>query len=160
MDDLKRAFESLGFGNVKTVLASGNVLFEAQRTSATLLAKTIEQKLKQRFGSDIGVIVRTLKELERLAESNPFRGIAVTPQTRLYVTFLSEEPTSRLKIPYATPDKAFRILRVTTSEVSSLLTLSPDHGTVDLMQIIEKEFGRKVTTRNWNTVLRLLQATK
>jgi uncharacterized protein (DUF1697 family) len=96
-------------------------------------------------------------EIQELADSNPFKKITVTPQMRLYVTFLSEKPKSSLKIPYESPEKDFKIVRVSNNEVCSVLTLSPNTGTVDAMSVLEKEFGRKVTTRNWNTVIKLLK---
>ncbi len=155
MEDLRKAFESMGFGNVKTLLASGNVIFEAPQAPASAIAKRIEEKLEKTFGFSIGVIVRTKEDLRRLSDAQPFKGIKVTPETRLYVTFLSEKPKSGLKIPYKSPDGNFTILRATDTEVCSVLTISPDSRTVDLMGILEKEFGKKVTTRNWNTVTKL-----
>jgi len=92
MEKLKKAFETLGLENVKTLLASGNVLFEAPSASASTLTKKIENKLEAAFGHEIGVLIRKIEELQRLAEVDPFAGIKVTPQTRLYVTFLSEKP--------------------------------------------------------------------
>jgi hypothetical protein len=41
--------------------------------------------------------------------------------------------------------------------VLSVLTLVPNTRTVDLMKILEKEYGKQVTTRNWNTILRILK---
>ena len=73
------------------------------------------------------------------------------------MTFLGDKPTSKLKIPYASPEKDFQILRVTAGEVCSFLVISAEKKSVDLMKIIEKEFGKNVTTRNWNTVLKLLK---
>jgi uncharacterized protein (DUF1697 family) len=160
MDKLKKTFEANGFTHVKTLLASGNVLFTAPSTSASALAQKIEKKLETAFGREIGVFVRKIEELQRLAEADPFAGIKVTPQTRLYVTFLAEKTTSSLKIPYETPDQNFRIIRATASEVCSALTLSPNSRTVDLMSLLEKEFGRKVTTRNWNTIEKILKASR
>ncbi len=159
MDQLKKAFESLGFKNVQTLLASGNVLFEALQTSASVLTKTIEEKLIKVFGYEIGVLIRKIGGLQRLEEADPFKGVEVTPQTRLYITFLSEKPKSGLKVPRQSPapDKNFKIIRATESEVCSVLSLSPGSRTVDLMGFLEKEFGRKVTTRNWNTITRLLK---
>jgi uncharacterized protein (DUF1697 family) len=160
MDELKKAFESLGFKKVKTLLASGNVVFEAPHSSASVLTPKIEEKLKKRFGHEIGVLIRTITELQHLEESNPFKGTNVTPQTRLYVTFLSEKPKSGLKIPHESPDKNFKILRAAENEVCSVLTLSPNSRTVDLMNVLEKEFGRKITTRNWNTIAKVLETNK
>jgi uncharacterized protein (DUF1697 family) len=158
MNKLKKALESLRFKNVQTLLASGNVVFEAPLTSAAALEQKIEDKLKKTFGHEIGVLVHTIEDLQRLSDSQPFKGIDVTSQTRLYVTFLSEQSKSSLKIPYISPHKSFRILRVSPRDVCSVLTLTPNSRTVDLMNVLEKEFGHKVTTRNWNTIVRVLEA--
>ena len=158
MEDLRTVFDDTGFENVRTLLASGNVIFSAPAAGESALAKRVEEMLKTAFGYEIGVIIRKITGLQRLAEVKPFAGIKVTPQTRLYVTFLPEKSKSSLKIPYTSPDKSFKIIRATGGEVCSVLTLSPGSRTVDLMSILEKEFGRKITTRNWNTVEKILKA--
>ena len=155
MEDLKRALVAMKFGNVKTLLASGNVIFETAKTKEATLAKTIAVALQDTFGSQIGVIVRSIDDIEKLIASNPFKGIKLTKETRLYVTFLPEKSKSSLKIPYSSPEKDLRILRATDTEVCSVLTLSPDRNSVDLMKIIEKEWGKNVTTRSWNTILKI-----
>ncbi len=53
MEELKKAFESMGFQNVKTLLASGNVLFETPETGADNLIKQIEGKLEKEFGRKV-----------------------------------------------------------------------------------------------------------
>jgi uncharacterized protein (DUF1697 family) len=157
MDKLKKALEAIGFANVKTLLASGNVLFTAPSANESTLVKKIEKQLEAAFGREIGVLIRKIEELQRLAAADPFAGIKVTPQTRLFVTFLSEKNMSRMKIPFETPDKNCRIIRANDREVCSVLTL---YRTVDLMSMLEKEFGRKVTTRNWNTIEKILKASQ
>jgi len=156
MSDLEKAFGQLGFRNVKTVLASGNVLFEAPQANARALAKKIEEKLKKTFGHEIRVLIRTIEMLQGLAEENPFKGVNVTPETRLYVTFLSEKPKGGMNNRYESPDKKFRIIRTSTGEVFSVVTVSPESRSTDLMGVLEKEFGHHVTTRNWNTITRLI----
>lgn len=159
MDRLRKAFESLGFRNVKTLLASGNVLFEAPSANGSALVKKIEAKLEPTFGHEIGTILRTIENLQDLAAADPFKGIRVTPRTRLFVTFLSEKPKSSLRIPYVSPDKSFRILRLAGGDVCSVLTVGPQWAkNLRNMDILEKEFGKKITTRNWNTVVRILKA--
>ncbi|MCI0412522.1 DUF1697 domain-containing protein [bacterium] len=158
MDELKKAFESLGAKNVKTLLASGNVLFESTEKDPLKLRKVIEDKMNQKFGLKVNVILRTIGEIQDLVDSNPFQKIKITPETRLYVTFLSEKSKSSLKIPYESPERDFKIVRASHKEVCSVLTLTPARRSVDVMAILEKEFGRNVTTRNWNTVLKLLKA--
>ena len=158
MKELKNAFESLHFKNVQTLLASGNVLFETPSANEAVLERMIEEKLKDTFGHEIRVLVRSRKELQQLIDSQPFKKTEVTPQTRLYITFLSEKPAAHIKIPYTSPDKNFKILRASEREVCSAATLSPNTRTVEAMSILEKEYGRNVTTRNWNTVIRILNS--
>lgn len=158
MKELREAFSSLRFKNVRTFLASGNVLFEATGGSLAETRRKIEKKLVEVFGFEIGVIIRTMAELQRLSASTPFRGIPVTPQTRLYVTFLSEKPRANLQLPYKSPDGNFRILGASGSEVYSVVTPAPGTRSVDLMLVLEKEFGQKITTRNWQTILRVMNA--
>ena len=157
MADLQKAFESLGFRNVKTILASGNVLFAALKTPQSDLVQEIEEKLRETFGHEVGVLLRTIAGLRQLAAADPFKNIIVTPRTRLYVTFLSEKPKTNLRIPYETPEKDCGIVCVTDGEVCSFVVLSPDRGTTDLMNILEKQFGKKMTTRNWNTIAKILE---
>jgi uncharacterized protein (DUF1697 family) len=103
------------------------------------------------------VIVRTIDSLRTFAETKAFKHVDVTPATRLYITFLSEKPNSALKTPYISPEKDFTILAVTNSEVISALTVTENRGTTDAMNSIEKEFGKNVTTRNWNTIEKILR---
>ena len=157
MADLAKAFASLGFTNVKTLLASGNVVFDAANAKAAT-APVIEAKLEKALGKKVGVLLRTGQEIQAMVAAPPFKGITVTPATRLYVTFLSEKPKSTLKIPYESPEKDFRILRLSADAVFSVLTLSPKRGTTDAMNILEKEFGKAITTRNWNTIVKIGKA--
>ncbi len=92
MEELRKALESLGLKSVKTVLASGNVLFETSEKDSEVLRKSIEEKLKKTFGFQINAILRKISEIQKLVDSNPFQKITVTPETRLYLTFLSEKP--------------------------------------------------------------------
>jgi uncharacterized protein (DUF1697 family) len=157
MADLKVAFENMGFENVRTVLASGNVVFETVKKKPALLAKEIGAGLKKAFEKDIAVAVRGLDDLKKLQSSDPFKGITVTPSTRLYVTFLSEKTRPRtISIPYSAPEGEFRILKATAGEVISAVDLAKGKGTPEAMLVLEREFGSNLTTRNWNTVLKVL----
>ena len=161
MADLRVAFEGMEFQKVKTVLASGNVVFERPAgadlpDNALDLTVYIEKNLELSFGYPIAVALRTTADLQRLVESDPFKGVAMTPDTRLYVTFLSDPAKSRPDFSYSAPEGDLRIVRVGPGEVCSVLTLSPARGTTDLMALLEREFGGSVTTRNWNTIGKVL----
>jgi len=155
MDDLKKAFASLGFANIRTVLASGNVVFETSEKNPAVLTTKIEQKLKTRFGFDITVIVRTAEQINVLVASKPFKKTKVTAQTRLHVTFLPPSVDGGLKVSERLKGPGYETVRVSEGELCSVVEVSANGGTSDLMKVLEKQFGRKITTRTWNTVERI-----
>ncbi len=154
MEGLKIAFESMGFRNVRTVLASGNVLFEAPEENTITLARTIAQQLAGSLGRE-AVVVCTLDELRELAAREPFKDIEAARRTRLFVTFLTNDV--RLGASRLSGDD-FRIVSASGRMVCSVLYERPGVGAVHLMGAIEKEFGHGVTTRTWDTITRLLKA--
>ncbi len=155
MADLKKFLKREGFTNVKTLLASGNVVFDASAGSLKNIRDTIESAILKKFDFGSHTIVRPHDEIMRLVKSVPFKGITVTAQTRLYVTFLSKKPTKTLKLPASYGNGIFRILKATEGEVCSVLIVTEGRRSVDLMEAIEKEYGKDVTTRNWNTVQKI-----
>jgi uncharacterized protein (DUF1697 family) len=157
MEALKKAFEELGFREVKTLLASGNVAFASAPGPAAELARKIEEGLKKAFGHEVRVMLRPLEALQKVAAANPFKGIKVTPDTRLYVTFFDGKTRNAgLKIPYESPDGGFRIVKVAGGEIFSVVDAARGGHTLDAMAVLEKEFGKTITTRNWNTINKLL----
>ncbi len=152
MDILKKSFEEIGFANVRTLLASGNVLFESETSDEPVLVRQIESKLREVFGFEIIVQIRTKEYLHELILANPFKeGGSV--DVKLYVSFLTPNTKNVLTIPYESPDKTFSIISATKYELFS--TLYTGGKSTDAMNIIDKRFGKKVTTRNWNTIKKI-----
>ncbi|MGA9141472.1 MAG: DUF1697 domain-containing protein [Methanocella sp.] len=157
MAELRTAFQSLGFRNVKTVLASGNVLFEAPEENTTVLSLQISRGLAQALMRDITVIVQPVDALLALVARQPFTGIDIAAGARPIVTFIADG----LKDPDVGDlpvQEGFRILSVSGGTICSV---SYDRYGVDTsaaMGLIEKTFGRQITTRSWDTILRLLKA--
>jgi uncharacterized protein (DUF1697 family) len=157
MADLKDTFESMGFKNIRTVLASGNVIFDSEYENENFLVEKIESGLKKVFKRDIAVILRSIGHLKNLQSLKPFEGIEVTPDIRMYVTFFSKKARPRsITVPYTSPQKGFTILNSTSMEVFSTVDISKGRGTPELMNFFEKEYGSNLTTRSWGTVLKLL----
>lgn len=156
MATLRETLENMGFRQVKTLLNTGNVLFEAEKEREEVLAEKLAVQLENTFGFPVPVIVRIADNIKEIVAANPFREIKVTPATRLYVSFLPDTPKNNLPLPYISPDESFRILSVTDRTVFSVLDLDKTQS-VDAMKILEKEFGKNITTRNWNTVLKIGQ---
>jgi uncharacterized protein (DUF1697 family) len=144
--------------NVKTILASGNIVFETTVSEASTLITITEKLLEKKLGYIVNVTLRTLEELTLLVKSKPFDQIKITPRTKLLLTFLPEKPISRFKIPYKPPGKNFTVLRITGNEIYSVVNLLPNKPSYLIMSFLEKEFGKKITTRNWNTIVKIVNA--
>ncbi|WP_241386969.1 DUF1697 domain-containing protein [Rhodococcus sp. CH91] len=86
MADLKDVFDGLGFGGVRTVLASGNVLFDSGE-DATALKPMIESALTARFGYEAYVFVLDQFRLARVVEAYPFED---RDDRHSYVVFVSD----------------------------------------------------------------------
>jgi uncharacterized protein (DUF1697 family) len=160
-EQLTAIFENLGFENVKTLIASGNVVFDVPQAgnsptpAGSTLATTVQDALQAGLGFKVETMLRRMAEVDALIDSDPFTGIEVTKQTRLYVTLLAAKTTSTLNLPYEGDGGAIRLLSRTDREVFSVVVVTEGRGTVDAMGLIEKEYGKSVTTRNWNTILKL-----
>lgn len=156
MTHLSELFTSFGLKNVKTYIASGNVLFETPETDPKAVTELIEEGLRNSLGYEIRVILRTMSELADLVSSGPFKDVPQPENVRLYVTFFAKEPNSALTLPYESPQGDFRVLKKTNREVFTAVYLSQMSRSVDGMTFVEKEFGKDSTTRNWNTVKKVV----
>ena len=150
MPELKKVFEKQGFLHVKTSLNTGNVIFEGEKASTMAIPGMLENA----FGFFIGTIVLPFDDICKIVASNPFKSIEVSPERRLYVTFLAERSDSQPEVPYFSADGSFRIIHHTNHAVFSVLDLGKTK-TTDAMNILEKEFGKQITTRNYNTVVKI-----
>lgn len=153
MADLKKLMEEMGYKDVKTVLASGNVVFEAGKEKPEGIVKKLEVALAKNFGFQIGGIVRSMGEIEKMIKAKPFKSVKVTPQTRRYVTFFASPPAS-LTVPKS-EYSGYKVLKVTKDEVYHVLEINPKLKTPDVMKLLGKQYGKKITTRNWNTIEKL-----
>jgi uncharacterized protein (DUF1697 family) len=151
MPELKQAFEAAGFTDVKTVLSSGNVVFSARRASEASLQRKAEQAMHRRLGQAFLTIVRPLDALHEMLASEPFHGVRLGPSAKRVVTFLRDEPESRLALPIEL--HGARILSQQGRQIFSAYLPNPK-GAV-FMTLIEKTFGKEVTTRTWDTVARV-----
>ena len=131
-EKLRGVFESLGFKNVRTVISSGNVLFETGRRDKKALADSIEQALSARLGFKSAAIIRSLPELHKLVDADPFKGNSDIPAARLVVMFLKSGGEE-------------------FGQVDETRNKTPD-----FMTEMEKKHGKENTTRTWKTVLRIL----
>jgi len=151
MTDLRAAFEDLGHTKVETYIQSGNVVFGSSQPAVTARA-ALEKRLARDFGFDITVLLRTPKQLARVASANPYGPNA-------YVTFLEEK--AKAQLVRALDPKSFAPEAFMIDGTEVYLHLPNGSGRTKLNNtFFEKKLDTRATTRNWNTVNTLLEMTR
>jgi uncharacterized protein (DUF1697 family) len=154
MPQLKQAFEAAGFSDVRTVLSSGNVAFTARKTPEAVLQRVAEEAMGERLGKVFLTIVRPIDALVALLGTDPYRGFRVAPPAKRIVTFLRDEPESTIRLPVEL--HGARLLALHGRELFSAYLPTPK-GPV-FMTLIERTFGKDLTTRTWDTVGKVSRA--
>jgi uncharacterized protein (DUF1697 family) len=154
MPRLRETLEDAGYGDVRTLLQSGNIVLTSTARPAAL-EHDLAVRLRDAFGFDIGVVVRTRDELAEVIAGEPFGGEANDP-ARYQVSFLSAEPdparVQDLEEAQVAPERvAVRGREVYAWHPGGI-------GRSQLARLItERRLGVAVTARNWRTVTQLLQ---
>lgn len=151
MPALKAAFEAAGFTDVKTVASSGNVVFDARRSSEAALQQKAEAAMQTHLGQAFLTIVRPLEQLRDLLATDPYRPFKVSPEAKRIVTFLRGRPTQTIALPVEL--HGARILTMKEGEIFSAYVRTPK-GPV-FMSLIEKTFGKELTTRTWDMIAKV-----
>jgi uncharacterized protein (DUF1697 family) len=151
MPALRAAFEAAGFTDVKTVLGSGNVVFDAGSTSEQALEQRAEAAMHEHLGQAFFTIVRPIEHLRQLLATDPYKRFKVSPKAKRIVTFLRGRPKAKIALPVEL-DGA-RILAMKDREIFSAYLPNPK-GPV-FMGLIQKTFGKDQTTRTWDTVAKV-----
>ena len=154
MAELKTILVNMGCNNVKTILNSGNIVFETKKKDIAGLERIIETALRDNFGFSIPVILIPQNQISELVNDDPFANVEIHKNIRLYVSFLKEPSTTKLKLPYISNDKAFTIIGVRDKFIVSVLDITTSN-TPKGMEDLEKLFGKNITTRNWNTIVKI-----
>jgi len=148
MPQLRAAFESAGFTDVKTLLSSGNVVFSAPATPVASLERRAEKAMHEQLGQAFLTMVRPVNGLRKILASDPYKGFRLSADSKRIITFLRERPSKTLKLPIEF--EGARILAMQGGAIFSVYLPNPK-GPV-FMNLIEKTFGKEVTTRTWDTV--------
>ncbi|HTY12255.1 MAG TPA: DUF1697 domain-containing protein [Bacteroidota bacterium] len=159
MEDLKKAFEAMHFERVTTYIQSGNVIFDSPAADPGQLQTQIRNKLLKSFGFEIPVVIRTVDELEGVTKRNPFKKVNADKGENLYVSFLSEKPGKAGERELERVKSDVDDLRLSGNE-AYILCRKSYAKTVFSNTLIEKKLGVASTTRNWNSVQKLLSIAK
>jgi uncharacterized protein (DUF1697 family) len=158
MDHLRSLFEGMGFSNVETFIASGNVIFDAKSKEAKALEKKIEEKLEKDLGYKVSTFLRTPDELVKIIGIKPFKGAEKNAHA-LYIGFVPDGPTNESKNKLM----AFRCdsddFHVVNREVYWLCRNKMSESNFSYSKL-EKAFGMPATFRNVTTIQKLAEKYK
>ena len=154
MDYLRTLFEAVGFSDVETFIASGNVIFDSKSKDTQALERKIEKHLQQSLGYEVKTFVRSISELAAVANCKPFSASELN-QHALYVGFLANSPVDHAKKKLLSLRSEIDELHVHGREVywlcrAKLMTDSKFSGA-----LTEKILGQHATFRNSTTVRKI-----
>lgn len=148
MSELKDCFESAGFEDVRTLLSSGNVAFSSPKSKELQLARKAEEAMQDHLGRTFGTIVRSSMHLQALVKASPFELFQLAPGAKRVVSFLPTALVSTPSLPIELDGAC--IHAVHGMEVLSSYVPGPK-GPV-FMSLLERTFGKAITTRTLDTV--------
>ena len=154
MEDLRAMVADLGYGDVRTYIQSGNVVFRYGEAPAEALGRAIQEGIAGRFGlEDVPVVVLEGTELAGIVEGNPFVREGADPKW-LYVTVLAQAPDpdrlGAIAVDGFLPDRFAVVGRCVYVHCPNGY-----HSTKLNNTWVERRLGGPATTRNWNTMVKL-----
>jgi uncharacterized protein (DUF1697 family) len=154
MDSLRQIFESLGFSDVRTFIASGNVVFKTRTNRRKIIERRIEKKLRQALGYDVAVFVRTDAELIEITNHKPFPKSKIDAFTACNIIFLTDALDEKLIDKVEALRTKTDEFRVRGWEIYWLRRKRP--GAAFSTVPLEKTLGQPFTVRACDTVNRIV----
>jgi uncharacterized protein (DUF1697 family) len=148
MSALRECLEAAGYVDVRTVLSSGNVAFTTRTTAVPALERRLSADIASGVGRAFGLTIRSVDALSRVVDADPFQAFAVPPTAKRVISFLSHPATSAPPLPIERD--GVQILALVGRELFTAYLPHPK-GPV-FMTMLERAFGKEITTRTLDTV--------
>ena len=153
MRDLTRAFTQAGCVDVQSVVQSGNVIFRPPAATVAALDR-VRQDVQRRLGGEVIMLFRTLREVERLVDSDPFETFTAEPTLKLYVAFHERAPRGAT-FPFRSERERLEAIGGGGKEVFIVSARKPSGFYGFPNNFVEDVLGVRATTRNWSTIMRI-----
>ncbi|PEU69988.1 cytoplasmic protein [Bacillus cereus] len=151
MADLKQMFESIGLKQVKTYIQSGNVVFKSEE-DIIFLKERIQLEIKNVFGFDVPVMLRTCDEFINMIKSCPYEFDSLLEGESIYVAFLANQLSEKEKDQLLMQKNETEDCYIHENVVYLLFKNSIRNS--KLMNQFQKLYT-PATVRNWRTVNKL-----
>lgn len=158
MAELRQMLDDMGMHNPRTLLQTGNLVFQSPSSSESELEALLETETERRLGLRTDFLVRSASEWSSVVAQNPYPKAAESDPSHLVVVFLKSEPDQEsVRALDAAPGP-----ERTSAWGRHLFATYPEGiGRSKLtISLIERKLGTRGTARNWNTVLKLAALAK
>ncbi|MGH9856219.1 MAG: DUF1697 domain-containing protein, partial [Acidobacteriota bacterium] len=109
-DKLRGVLEALGFSGVKSVISSGNIIFESEITDVGKLESIIEAAWPKHLGFERSTIVKSQEQFQKLLDSDPFNGAPHGESSYLLITFFKKPTKLGFDLPYQPTGKPYTVI--------------------------------------------------
>ncbi|WP_273568187.1 DUF1697 domain-containing protein [Maribacter halichondriae] len=156
MADLRTMLEELDFKKVETYIQSGNIVFGSSEKFLHVLEQMIQKEILKTFDFDVPVLVRTYDELKSIFEKNPFTDQVDIEKKQVYFAILKETPAPDLMAAFK-KEKFDHEEFLATGNCIYLNCLKGAAEAKLSNNLIERKLKVSATTRNYRTMLKLLE---
>lgn len=153
MEDLREAVSKLGYTNVRTLINSGNVVFEATRRLPIKAAASLEDAIASRTGVSARVTLLSANELAGVVDECPLLDIADDPARLLVAVPASAGELARLQ---GLMNRNWTPEMLALGSRAAYLWCPEGVGVSTLGEAVGRELGDALTTRNWTTMKKLV----
>jgi uncharacterized protein (DUF1697 family) len=150
MSDLRATAERIGFRAPRTLVATGNLVFDADHGSAAEVEKALEQAFAEDFGKPVDVIARTAEDWLALADGNPFRAASDAEAQNIVVRVMRAPLADDIPSTLQRRSNGSEQIRLVNGDLWIHFPGKPSESKL-LSALTTKRLGPG-TFRNWNTV--------
>lgn len=154
MSDLKKLLGAIGFSDARSLLQSGNLVFDSDGATGAGLERLLEVETEKRLGVSVDYVIRNPREWQAIISRNPSPAEAERDPSQLIVMFLKKAPQAKDLELLQAVNKGPETIH---ADGRQLYIVYPDGiGRSKLTNtLIEKKLGTRGTARNWNTILKI-----
>ena len=156
MADLRELYASLGFRNVRTLLQTGNVIFDSDETDLALVKARLEAGIHEAFGFDVQAIMRSSAAFRSIFSRHPFTEAQLDEPRKIVVVFLSDAASEQAVDDLRESNPGREFIWADGRQLYVFYTDGQARSKLDNSRI-ERALGLQCTARNWNTCNKLLK---
>ncbi len=156
MAELRESLEKAGFAGAKTYIQSGNIILQSAERDSKIIEEQVKALIKKDFGFDVPTFVTTAEYLEDTVNSNPF---PEAETKKIYVSLLNEKPDQERVEALKALDFSPEVYVIDDMRVYLFAALGAAKSKLS-NNFFESKLKVKATSRNWNTINKLIALAK